>query len=252
MKDFIFRLNSFIHKIGVLINTPRPARPRHISPHCTNINMLLMHLCDFDADRYSYILQWLAYPLRNPGAKMSYGLIINGAAGTGINMFFQLVAVALHQGKGRIIHADVLSNRFNSWAGAPLIVIDGHVTERTLAQAKQLMSSKSLIVESKGQPPREMPNQMNFVFLSGDINPLKVAGAERRFMVLEAPPPRERAFYQAIATEIADGGGDAFRQYLLHGIDMAGFNETTLPPEFVRADPSELRGKSLHLVKESA
>lgn len=236
MKDFIRRLARFAHKISVIISTP-PARPLRVSSHCTNINMLLMHLCDFDDKRYSYVLQWLAYPLKHPGAKMSYGLVVSGGEGTGKKLFFHDVALALHRGKGRIIHATRLSDHLAGCLDSSLVVIDGNFTQRTVARVKALMTSKSVTIEAGAtQLPREIPNQINFAFLSGDTNPICDFGGSRRFMIIDAPPRRERCFYQAIRHEIKNGGVDAFRDYLMHGIDLEGFNESTLPPG-LRDDP---------------
>jgi putative DNA primase/helicase len=251
MKNFIRRLTSFIHEIGVMINTPPPA-PTRVSAHCTNIDVLLMHLCDFDRERHTYILRWLAYPLRHPGAKMRYGLVIKGDEGTGLNLFFQDVAVALPPGNGRVIRADALDSRFNDgWAGWPLVVVDGSVPRHAMAHVKGLMTSDSVVVDRKGGPAKWVPNRMNFIFMSGHADAIPT-GTDRRFMVIEAPPAREKAFYRAIENEIKDGGVDAFRDFLLHGIAMGSFNETTVPPGFERADPGALRDRSLHLVKESA
>ena len=247
--NLIQRLTSIIHTIGVKISTP-PAAPVRISAHCTNIDVLLMHLCDFDRERYSYILRWLAYPLRNPGAKMRYGLAIKGEEGTGMSLFFRDVAVALHQGDGRAIHADALNSTFNhSWAGAALVVVNGKVARHALERMKTLMTSDSVIVYRAHEPARWVPNRMNFIFTSGDVDFLPVVTG-RRFMVVEAPPAREKAFYQAVASEIKDGGVDAFRDYLLHGIDMAGFNETTIPPGLERAPYA--RRHPMHMAKEPA
>lgn len=240
MKYFVRSLKNFIRTVGAMICTPAP----QTSVQCNNIRMLLLHLCDFNQQQYCYILQWLAYSLRNPGAKMCYGLIVAGDHGTGKSLFFQHVAVPLFKGMGRIVHADVLSDRFNNWAGAPLVVIDGNITQRTLARIKGLMTSNSLVINRKG--PLEIPNGMNFVFLSGDINALRLDVAERRFMILEAPPARERAFYRAVAHEIREGGIDAFRRYLLREVDLTGFNETTRPPGLARADAGE------HAAQEAA
>lgn len=236
MKEFFRRLSSWMHRISVIISTP-PPRPVRVSAHCTNINMLLMHLCDFDADSYSYVLQWLAYPLRNPGAKMSYGIVVNGNGyRSGTSLFFQHVAVSLHQGNAKIIHSSQLDDRYKSWATAPLVVVDGSATQRAMDIVKGLMAADNLLINRKGQLPALAENRMNFVFLSDDINSRRRSLAARRFMVIDAPPARERVFYQAIAHEIENGGVDAFRDYLMHGIDMDGFNETTLPPG-LRDDP---------------
>jgi len=247
--NLIQRLTSIIHTIGVNISTP-PAAPARISAHCTNIDVLLMHLCDFDRERYTYILRWLAYPLRHPGAKMRYGLAIKGEEGTGMSLFFEDVAVALHQGDGRAIHADALNSTFNhSWAEAALVVVDGKVPRHAVESMKALMTSDSVVVYRARAPAKWAPNRMNFIFTSGHADPLP-AGTDRRFMVVEAPPAREKVFYQAVASEIKDGGVDAFRDYLLHGIDMTGFNETTIPPGLERAPYT--RCHPMHLLKELA
>ena len=158
----------------------------------------------------------------------------------------------MHQGAGRLVHTSALASRFNhTWAGAPLLVADGSISNEAMTKVKALMTSPSIVVDRKGEPSRWAPNRMNFVFLTGARNPLR-SGTDRRFMVLEAPPARENVFYQAIEAEIKNGGVDAFRDFLLRGIDMDGFNETTVPPGFERADPSEVRAGSLHLVKETA
>lgn len=231
MKTFVNNFKIFVRSIAIMMRTPAP-QP---SAHCTNINMLLMHLCDFDADRYSYILQWLAYPLRNPGARMHYGLVINGNGyGTGASMFFQHVAVALYHGNARVIHSDQLDQPFKSWATAPLVVVDGSATPRAMDIIKSMMSVTSLMIDKIGQQPIVVANQMNFVLLADSLNSRRRSIAVRRFMVLDAPPAREKLFYRAVADEIKNGGVDAFREYLLHGLDMDGFNETTLPPGFDR------------------
>lgn len=247
--NFIQRFTGFIHTIGVMINTP-PAAPAHISAHCTNIDVLLMHLCGFDRERYTYILRWLAYPLRHPGAKMRYGLSIIGEQDTGLALFFEQVAVALHHGNGRAIQADALNSTFNhNWAGAPLLVVNGKVPRHAMSHIKSLMTSDSIVVYRARESAKCIPNQMNIIFMSGHADALP-AGTDRRFMVVETPPAREKVFYQAIESEIKDGGVDAFRDFLLHVLPMGSFNETTVPPGFERAPYASSR--LAHIAKETA
>lgn len=250
MNKLLRSLNAQLASLLALFNSPATC----VSPHCTNINMLLMHLCDFDANHYSYVLQWLAYPLRNPGAKMRYGLVINGGgARTGMSLFFQRVAVPLHVNRGRIISPCQLDDTFNSrWAGAPLLVVDGSITSRAAATVKTLMSSQSMLIHEKYQEPREVSNQMNFVFLSDSISSRPRNVADRRFLVIDAPPAREKAFYQAVAAEIDNGGVDAFRDYLMHGIDLGGFNESTMPPGLNRSGSNGARMPAVHADREAA
>lgn len=230
MKTILKPISTFIRAIVRMVAGTPPKAP-YVSANCTNINMLLMHLCDFDRERYNYVLRWLAYPLRNPGAKMCYGLAVNAIEGTGVSLFFQDVAVALHQGAARSIDINRFRDHHNSqWAGAPLLLVDG-ARQQFASFIKSTMTTDVITVRGPGKVFRVMPNNMNFVFVSS-VPDCFTGSDNRRFMVLDTPPPRERVLYQAVATEIKDGGVEAFRHFLMHGIDLGGFNETTIPPTY--------------------
>ena len=223
MTPFITTCKSALRTI--FTPAPRPA------PRCTNISMLLMHLVDFDAAHYAYVLRWLAFPLKNPGAKMHFGLAITGEAGTGKHLFFQKVALALHAGQARIMRPggeDILNNYWA--AGLRLVVVEGKITQQSLSRVRALMVPNSLMIKAADTPWREQRNHLNFVLISNGSTALFPAHGDRRFLAIEAPPARERGFYDAVAHEIEHGGVEAFRQYLLFGLDMHGFDEYTLPP----------------------
>jgi hypothetical protein len=225
---------SFVQKIKLLaaaIAAHFATKPDRVPAHCANIKALLLHLCDFDEQRCNWVLKWLAYPLRNPGAKMDMGLIVNGDAGTGKNLFFERIVVHLYEGYAGMIGPQLLHARFNDWAAwARLIVVDGQLAKRHVARAKEYMTSNSIIVERRYEKPRERANHINFVFVSSDANFVPPDVADRRFFVVEAPPPMPRVFYEAVEYEIANGGIEAFREYLMGCLDMSGFDNHTKPP----------------------
>lgn len=202
------------------------ARPAH----CSNIMTLLAHLCDMDDDMRLWVLRWLAYPLRNPGAKMSTALIFNGPEGTGKSLFFAHVVAQLYGNNAARIRPSDLYSKFNPWAaGANLVVVDGEYAGRHVERLKAMITSSPIVLDIKGQAPRTVNNRLNFVYLCSRDDFLPPDTGNRRFVVVEVPPARPRAFYQAVAHEIAAGGVDAFRDYLMNGLDMGGFNESTLP-----------------------
>jgi len=199
--------------------------------HCGNILTLVAHLCDMDDDMQLYVLRWLAYPLRNPGAKMSTALVFNGGQGSGKGLFFTHVAAALFEDNAAKIRPNDLYSKFNYWAvGANLVVVDGDYAPRHLERMKAFHAAESFEITLKGHAPRTVVNRLNFVYLSNRDDFLPADTGNRRFIVVEVPPARSRGFYQAIAYEIANGGLDAFRDYLMRGLDMGNFNESTLPP----------------------
>lgn len=211
---------------------PAPPAANEARPgHCSNIMTLLAHLCDMDDELRLWVLRWLAYPLRKPGAKMSTALIFNGGEGSGKSLFMNFVVADLYGDAAAKIRPRALHSGYDGWIeGTSLTLVDGEFARTHIARMKEMMTAESLNVEPKGQNPKMVPNRLNFIFVTSSPDFLPADIGNRRFMVIEVPPARQRAFYQAVVHEIADGGVDAFRDYLMHGLDMGTFNEDTPPP----------------------
>jgi putative DNA primase/helicase len=227
MKNFVRKLKLLL--VSVLAWFPagadlRPAR-------CCNIRTLLLHLCDMDEQLCTWVLRWLAFQLRNPGAKMTTALVINGDH-FGKSMFFERVLGPMFGSSARFITADQLHDKFTRWAVAPcsLVVVTGVFAQRHLARMRAFVTAESVVVERRGALPAMRPNHLNFIFLSssGDFLPADVGG--RRFVVVEAPPAWPPRFQEAVQAEIKQGGLDAFHEYLTRDLDMGTFNESTQPP----------------------
>jgi putative DNA primase/helicase len=204
--------------------------PKTMPANCTNINALLMHLCDFDQRTYRYLVKWLAYPLQHPGAKMQYAIHVNGQPGTGSTMFFGMVMAAMYSHSARVLHQNDLSRAFNGWAHAARFALVDTTQPVAKAAISLFVTSPKIELNRKGLEPVQIDNRINFVFLSGSENFLPLSATNRRLFVVEAPPKRERIFYDAVADEIANGGIDAFRDYLTHGVDLVDFNQFSEPP----------------------
>jgi hypothetical protein len=202
--------------------------------NCLKIQTLLMHLVDGNEELYDWIARWLAYPLRNPGAKMETSIIMHGDEGSGKNFFFEKVVKAIYGEYGYVIGNAQLEANFNDWASMKLFMVaDEVVTRAELKQMKgklkYLISGDSIIINPKGLPEHSERNQMNFVFLSNELVPLALDKTDRRYLVIWTPPALDREFYVSVAEEIAAGGIEAFYYYLMHELDMGDFNEHTKP-----------------------
>jgi len=202
--------------------------------NCMQIQVLLSHLCDGNDDLATWILRWLAYPLRNPGAKMETSIIMHGDEGSGKNFFFEKVVKAIYGEYGYVIGNAQLESNFNDWASMKLFMVaDEVVTRAELKQMKgklkYLVSGDTVIVNPKGLPEHSEANQMNFVFLSNELQPLALDKTDRRYLVVWTPPALGREFYVGVANEIKAGGIEAFYHYLVYELDMGDFNEHTKP-----------------------
>ncbi len=205
--------------------------PNSMPSSCLNINALLLHLCDFDERTYRYIMKWLAYPLRNPGAKMQHSLMVNGQEGTGSSLFFDKVVGKLYGDGARRLRGHHLHDMFNDWTlGARFLIIDGAIPRGAAGKVKALASGTPILVERKGMPNQQIANEINIVVLTHSNDFLPLSSCDRRFMAVEAPPAREQLFYRSVLAEIENGGVDAFRDYLLKKVCLDGFNQFSEPP----------------------
>ena len=201
---------------------------------CIQILTLLSHLCDGNEEMETWIARWLAYPLRNPGAKMETSIIMHGDEGSGKNFFFERVVKPIYGEYGYVIGNDQLESKFNDWASMKLFMVaDEVVTRAELKQMKGklkgLISGDTVIVNPKGLPEHVEKNQMNFVFLSNELQPLALDKTDRRYLVVWTPPALTKEFYQSVAEEIRQGGIEAFYHYLVHELDMGDFDRHTKP-----------------------
>lgn len=196
-----------------------------------NVMALLSHLVDWDENMRIWFCRWLAYQLRNPGAKMATAVILNGGRSSGKRLFLKYVVTQLFNEDAPWIHARQLHNVFNDWASdGGLVIVEGPVSTRHVARMKAYITSSDLTIESRGREARTIPNSLNFIYLSHTHDFLPMDMCCRRFTVIDVPPARQIEFYHAVLHEIAHGGVESFRHYLLHGLDMGNFNSSTPAP----------------------
>lgn len=228
MKKTLVAIKAFAR--GLIPNFSGPAiRP---PSGCGNINALLLHLCDFDYDLHMWMLRWLAYPLRNHGAKMSTCILVNGGDASGKSMFFEEVIGAIYGNAARTISPHRLQPQALHWTlDAKFVIVDGRYSDASLGHLKHLVSDSAIYAVAASKRTAVLqPNHMNFVFLTGELDFLPADVASRRFVVIEVPPAQHRRFYEAARHEIDNGGVEAFHNYLMRGIDIGDFNATTAAP----------------------
>jgi len=195
---------------------------------------LLLYLCNGDEDVFLWVLRWIAYPLRNPGAKMTTSVLMHGDEGSGKNLFWEEVVCRLYGEYGGVIGNAQIETQYNEWVSRKLFfVCDEVVTRSELRQIKgklkALISGKRMNVNPKHLPERSEANHMNFVFLSNELQPLALDQSDRRYLVIWTPPKQSLEFYKEVADEAFSGGMEAFYSLLLNDLDMGDFNEHTKP-----------------------
>lgn len=199
------------------------------------IIMLLEHLCNDDPNLVDWILRWVAYPLKYPGAKMRSSIVMHGDEGSGKNLFWEVIVRRLYGEYGGVIGNDQLGTQYNEWISKKLfIVADEVVTRMELREQKNKLKSmitgETVQVNPKHMNSRVEANRMNVVFLSNELQPLILDQSDRRYLVIWTPPKQDKTFYREVAVEAESGGIEAFYYYLLNEVSLDGFDEHADPP----------------------
>jgi putative DNA primase/helicase len=212
-----------------------PTRPA--AGQCEKLLELLRHMCygDEHPDRlYRWMLCWLAYPIRHPGAKMKTTVVLHSPQGTGKNLFFEAV-MAIYGQYGRVIGQDAMEDKFNDWASRKLFLIADEVVARSDAyhiknKLKAFITGDWIRINPKNIAAYDERNHVNIVFLSNESVPVVLEQDDRRHTVIWTPTKLTKEFYAEVKAEIANGGIEALHDYLLN-YDTGEFHTATEPIE---------------------
>lgn len=211
-----------------------PTSPQ--SGKCDRLLELLRYMCSAERNSealYRWVLNWIAYPIQHPGAKMKTTLVLHGPQGTGKNMFFEAL-MSIYGHYGRVIDQSAIEDRFNDWASRKLFLIADEVVARSdlyhvKNKLKAFITGEWIRINPKNMAAYDERNHVNVVFLSNEAMPVVLEEDDRRHTVIWTPEKLEPDFYKALLAELADGGVAALHDYLLHH-DLGEFGPGTLPP----------------------
>jgi len=211
--------------------------------NCDLMLDLIYHQCSKEASVassiYKYLLQWMAYPIQNAGAKMGSAIVMHGPQGTGKSMIFTTLAEIYGYGRRRrnyaiVIDGQALHANFNlDWENKLFInaeeVVNANDKWELKNQLKHLVTGQTIRVEGKHMNAVHNINRVNISFLSNDLLPFPIEPDDRRHLVIYTPEKREREFYRALRDQLANGGREAFHHFLLNDVDCSDFDHTAPP-----------------------
>jgi hypothetical protein len=197
---------------------------------------LVDHLCKgLELDAKKWLVQWFAYPLQNPGAKLLMSVVAFGRGqGTGKTLLGETMRYIYGENFASISQ-EAFSGSFNAWASGKQFVCGDDVTstdkKRDLDKMKMAITQTSITINEKFKPPYTIRDTIAYYWSSNHCDVLALEEMDRRFFVLEvtaSPLPRE--FYQTYDVWMKGAGAAALFDYLLH-VDMAGFDPGAQAPD---------------------
>ena len=240
---------------GVKLNTWQGWPMAPAAGECGHLLELLEYLCSADkhgGDAYEWLLDWMAYPLQNPGAKMASAVIMHGPQGTGKSTVFQALA-KIYGDYSTVLNQRGLEDKFNSdWSDSKLFILAEEVVTRAEMwhiknELKELVTGEWIRINPKNIAAYRQRNQVNIAYLSNEGQPLPLDNDDRRHLVIYTPPALSEEYYDRVFLELEHGGVAAFYHFLMQR-DLSGFHPKKRPPYteakgrlIALSSPSEIR-----------
>jgi hypothetical protein len=209
-----------------------------------------------------WFLQWLAYPLQHPGAKLATAAVLWGwQQGTGKSLLgYSMFGI---YGKNALEIAEKhLHGDFNEWAARRQFVMAdemaGGERKRDVGDhLKAMITRPEIIINEKFCPQYAIPDCINYYFTSNHPDAFFLEDSDRRYFVHEVRvPPLAPQFYDQYGRWLDGEGPAALFDHLLQ-VDTASFNPkghapvTAAKQQMIEGGRSELESGVIKLQTNS-
>ncbi len=187
-------------------------------------------------DNWDWLLQWLAYPIQNPGVKMfSSVLIWSIEQGTG-KTFIGDVMRDIYGLNSNVITSVELHDDSFVWMRNKQFILGEEVMQmRSKAESgmlKHIITGDTITINEKYVPTFKLPNCANLMFTSNKPDAIILDQNDRRFFVGKLDRERPMKFWNHLdAWRKKEGGPSAFMYYLVNSVDCSQFNPRAAAPE---------------------
>ena len=146
-----------------------------------------------DDKLYQRVLDWIAYPLQNPGKRNNVALVLFGPHGAGKNAFTEIIAKLYGRyAEANITAAEEITGNFNPVREGKVLLVCNELSSVESGKLinfdclKSAITDETFRMNEKGLPVRTCDNVNNYIFVSNHLDCLKLESGDRRYQVLEA------------------------------------------------------------------
>jgi hypothetical protein len=169
-------------------------------------------LANGNEEHANYILRWAAWAVQNPEKQAEAALVFRGRQGTGKGFFGRTLKDLFGQHGLHIKSAKHLTGDFNlHLRDCCLLFADEAIApgdKGAESRLKGLITEPDLTIEGKGENLVTEPNHLHVVMASNEDWVVPAQADERRFAVFDVSSThqRDRAYFEAMAAQLEDGG----------------------------------------------
>lgn len=179
-----------------------------------------------------WVLQWLAYPLQFPGAKLLSSVFIYSEQQGSGKSALALSVKDIYGAHGYEITGEAFFGAWNEWLERGLFVLvddlafDGHPKEHR-SKFIAAHTAESATLSAKYRPRQQIQNRANFWFTANSPGalPLDASGGNRRVCVIRVHQHLGAEWFRTVFDPWRHKeGGPAHLAYYLSRVDLAGFS----------------------------
>jgi len=167
----------------------------------------------------AWFLDWVAYPIQNPGAKMLTGVLLQSIEhGTGKSSIGMTIG-AMYGHNYRLVDDSQMNRAFNEWAVNKQFILGDEISGKDNKRGeadkiKNLITRPEVTLEKKWQPSYTVKDCIQYLFTSNHVDALSIDPGDRRWFVYRVLAGLGFSLKMGVALEnFRNGGGTA---HLLH------------------------------------
>ena len=146
-----------------------------------------------EPDYQKLLIDYLAYHVQQPGRKIRWATLIQGAQGCGKTVLAEAMRAVLGAEHVRSIGAELLFTDFTGWkTGSQLCAIEeirvvGHNRYEVMNKLKDAISNDFVTVNEKNLRAYMTANVTNYVMFTNHHDSIAIADGDRRYFILNSP-----------------------------------------------------------------
>lgn len=200
--DMIFEHNGKMMLNGYHINGVEPCDAIDDDGQAV-VDMFVEHVRFNVADKREQhiLIDWLAYVVQNPGKRVNWALLLQGAQGSGKSYFVKMLQLVLGD-HVRNLDPTAIAGRFTSWAHGALVIgveeirISGTNRYEVLDRMKPFITNDTVQIEEKGRDHRTVPNFTSYLMLTNHKDAIPLTSGDRRYCVIFSRIQSEEQLYR--------------------------------------------------------
>ena len=198
----------------------------NVEPFLTLVDHLFTGATD---DAKQWFLQWLAYPLQNPGVKLFTSVLLWGVRhGTGKSLIGYTMGKIYGKNFTELNQKNI-DGDFNEWAENKQFVMGDDVTgtdkRHDSDRLKKLITQKEIRLNIKHVQSFVIPDCINYYFTANGPTALFLEDDDRRSFIHEiVANPMAESFYRTYDKWLNGDGPSHLFDYLMTKIDCSKFN----------------------------